>query len=77
MLLQIVMGTMIPLIKREYLDYQKGPEERERWFRIVSRNNIRDTANIVVWGRRWSESSETLIYYGKERALSVFFIRLC
>ena len=32
MLLQIVMGTMIPLIKREYLDYQKGPEERERWF---------------------------------------------
>ena len=29
MLLQIVMGTTILLIKWEYLDYQKDPEERE------------------------------------------------
>ena len=77
MLLQIVMGTMIPLIKWEYLDYQKDPDEREHWFSIIPRNNLPDTANIVVWERHWSESFETLIYYGKEGALSVFFIGLC
>ena len=65
-LLQIVMGTMIPLIRSE---------EKEHWFRIIPRNNIPDTTNIFVWHR--SEGFETLIYYGKERALSVFFIQLC
>ena len=49
----------------------------ERCFRIIPRNSIPDTANIVAWERFWSESFETLIYYGKKRALFVFFIRLC
>ena len=61
MLLQIVMGTMIPLLKGEHLNWEKDPEEWERWIRIVSRNNIRDTANIVEWERYWSERFETLI----------------
>ena len=68
---------MVPLIEWGYLDYQKDPEESERWFKIISRNDIRHTANIVVWEWHWSESFETLIYYVKERALSFFFIRLC
>ena len=38
-LLQIVMGTMIPLIRSE---------EKERWFMMIPRNNIPDTANIFV-----------------------------
>ena len=46
-MLQTVMGTMIPLIKWAYLDYQNDPEERERWFRIIPRNNIPDTANTM------------------------------
>ena len=29
------MGTTVPLIKWQYLHYQKDPEERERWFRII------------------------------------------
>ena len=61
MLLQIVMGTMIPLLKWEHLNWEKDPEEWERWIRIISRNNIRDTANIVEWERYWSERFETLI----------------
>ena len=67
--------TMITLIKREYFDYRKDLEERERWFSIIP--EIIDTANIVVWERHWAQSFESLIYYGKETALSVIFIRLC
>lgn len=34
------MGAMILLIKGEYLNYQKDPEDWKRWFRIILRNNI-------------------------------------
>ena len=53
MLLQIVAGTAILLIKWEYLDCQKDPEEMECCFTIIprnNRNNIPDTANTVVLG---------------------------
>ena len=37
-----MMGTLVVkgLIKWEHLDYQKDPEEKERWFKIIPRNNI-------------------------------------
>ena len=37
-----MMGTLVVkgLIKSEHLDYQKDPEEKERWFKIIPRNNI-------------------------------------
>ena len=34
--------------ERVLLDYQKDPEERERWFRIIPRNNLLDTATTAV-----------------------------
>ena len=49
------MGTTIPWIKWECLDYQKDPEERERSFRIIPRNNIPDTANASNTGQKVSK----------------------
>ena len=43
--LQIAMGTTNPLIKWEYLSYEKDLEKREPWFRNILRNNIPNTAN--------------------------------
>ena len=42
--LKILMGTKIPLIKCEYIDYQKDLQEIEHWFRIIP-----DTANTMVY----------------------------
>ena len=64
--LQILMETTIPWIKWENLDYQKDLEERKRWFKIIPKNNIPGTATTVACQQHWSESFETLIYYGKE-----------
>ena len=41
-LLYTEMEPAMRLIKWEYLDYPKDPEERENWFRITTRNNIPD-----------------------------------
>ena len=61
------MGTTIPLRKKEYLHYQKDPEERERWLRIASGNNIPYTVRITLeCDRHWSDSFETLTNYSKE-----------
>ena len=72
--LQIVRRTTVSLIKWEYLDYQKDLRKGNAGLGFVPINNIPDTANTVLCKQRWSESFETLIYCGKEKTLSVFFI---
>ena len=46
-MLWIVIETTILWIKGEYIDYNKGPEEREHWFNILPKNNIQDAATTV------------------------------
>ena len=61
-----MMGTLVVkgLIKSEHLDYQKDPEKKERWFKIIPRNNIPHCCMQTTLVRKFW----ILIYYGKKKA---------
>ena len=50
------------------LPHQKHhPEERERWFRAIPRDNIPDGPNTFVCEHHWPKGYEIIIKYGKTR----------
>ena len=50
-----------------YLTKRHHPEERERWFRAIQRDNIPDGPNTFVCEHHWPKDYETIIKYGKAR----------
>ena len=49
-------------LKEKVFRISKNKEEREKWLKIISRDNTPDSKNTVVCQRHWSKSYETILY---------------
>ena len=47
----------------------KNKDEREKWLKVISRDNTPDSKYTVVCERHWPQGYETVRCYGKERPL--------
>ena len=45
----------------------KDKDDREKWLKVIPRDNIADSKHTVVCERHWPQSYESVQCYGKER----------
>ena len=55
----------------------KNKEEREKWLKIIPRDNTPDSKNTVACETHWPKGYETMQCYGKQRPRHPPFVFTC
>ena len=67
MLQTVANGNYNPENKVKTFRLPRNIEEKERWRKIIPRDNLPDNKNTVVCERHWPQNYPTILDYGKLR----------